>query len=195
MLVPWKHSYEKPKQSIKEQRHHFADKVPYSQSYSFSSSHLWMWELDHKDDWVTKNWCFRTVVLEKMFESHLDYKEIKPVHLKGNQPWIFIGRTDAEAETPILWPADVKNRLIGKDPDSGKDWRREEKGMIEDETVGWHHQLDGCESEQAVGTGNGHRSLACCTPWECKASDTTEWLNWSDAWKWHLLLEGKLWQT
>ena len=104
-----------------------------------------MWELDHKESWALKNWCFWTVVLEKTLESPLDSKEIQPVHLKGNQSWIFIRRTDAEAETPILWAPDVKNWLIGKDPDAGKDWRQEEKGTTEDEMVGWHHRLDGHE--------------------------------------------------
>ena len=118
-----------------------------SQSYGFSSSHVWMWELDYKESWVPKNWCFWTVVLEKTLESPLDCKEIQPVHPKENQSWIFIGRTDAEAETPILWPPDMKNWLIWKDPDAGKDWRWEEKGRTEDEIVGWHHQLNGYEFE------------------------------------------------
>ena len=113
----------------------------------FSSSHVWMWELDYKESWALKNWCFWTVVLEKTLESPLGCKKIKPVNPKGNQSWIFIGRTDAEAETPILWPSDVKNWLIGKDPDAGKDWRQEEKEMIEDEMVGWHHGLNGHEFE------------------------------------------------
>ena len=120
---------------------------PSSQSCGFSSGHVWMWELDHKESWALKDWCFWTVVLEKILESPLDYKEIKPVHPKGNQPQIFIGRTYAEAEAPILWPPDVKNWLNGKDPDAGKDWRQEEKGMTEDETVGWHHRLNGHEFE------------------------------------------------
>ena len=132
---------------IKKQRHYFADKGPYSQSYGFSSSHVWMWELDHKEGWAPKNWCFWTVVLEKRLESPLDCKEIKPVHPKGNQSWIFTGRTDAEAEAPILWPPDAKNWLIGKDPDAGKDWRQEKRWTTEDELVGWHHQLDGHEFE------------------------------------------------
>ena len=151
MLDPWKGSCHKPRQHIKKQRHYFANKGPSSQSYGFSSSHIWMWELDYKESWGTKNWCFLTVVLENTLESPLDFKEIKPVHPKGNQSWIFIGRTDAEAETPILWPPDVKNWLTGKDPDAGKDWRQEEKGMTEDEMVGWHHQLDGHEFEQSLG--------------------------------------------
>ena len=122
------------------------------------------------------NWCFWTVVLENTLESPLDWKEIKPVNPKGNQSWIFIGRTDAEAS--ILWPPAVKNWLIGKDPDTGKDWRQEEKGIIEDKMVGCHHWLDGHEFEQARGVGDGEGSLACCSPWVHKQSDKTEWLNW-----------------
>ena len=119
------------------------------------------------------------MVLEKTLESPLDCKEIQPVHPKGDQSWIFIGRTDAEAETPILWPPDAKNWLTGIDPDAGKDWRREEKGTTEDEMVRWHYQLDGHEFKQAPGVGDGQGSLACCSPWGSKALDTTEWLNWS----------------
>ena len=132
---------------LKKQKHYFAKKGPSSQSYGFSSSHVWIWELDYKESWVSKNWCFWTVVLEKTLERTLDCKEIKPVNPKGNQSWIFFGRTNAEAETLILWPPDVKNWLTGKDPDTGKDWRQEEKGMTEDEMVGWHHRLDGHEFE------------------------------------------------
>jgi len=123
-----------------------------------------MWELDHKEDWVWKNWCFWTVVLEKTLESPLDCKEIKPVHPKGDQSWVFIGRTDVEAETPILWPPDAKSWLIEKDPDAGKDWGQE-KGTTEDEIVGWHHWLDGHEFEQALGVGDGQGSLVCCSLW------------------------------
>ena len=119
---------------------------PSSQSYGFSSSHVWMWELDHKESWVLKNWCFWTVVLKKSLEGPLDCKQIQPVNPKGNQSWLFIGRTDAEAETPILWPPDAKNWLIWKDPNAGKDWRQERKGMTEDEMAGWLHQLNGHES-------------------------------------------------
>ena len=119
-------------------------------------------------------------MLEKTLQNPLDSKEIKPVNSKGNQHWIFAGRTDAEAEALILWLPDVKNWLIGKDPDAGKDWRQEEKGMTEDEMVGWHHWLDGHEFEQAVGVGDGLGSLACCSPWGHKELDTTEWLNWTD---------------
>ena len=139
-----------------------------------------MWDLDHKESWVPKNWCFWTVVLEKTLESPLDCEEIKPVNPKGNQPWIFIGRTDAEAETPILWPPDVKNWLLGKDLDAGKDWRQEKKGTTEDEMVGWHHWLDGHEFEQAPGVGEGQGSLVCCSPWGCKELDTIERLNWTE---------------
>ena len=129
-----------------------------------------MWELDYKESWVPKNWGFWTVVLEETRESTLDSKEIQLIHPKGNQYWICIGRTDAKAETPILWPPDVKNWLTGKDPDAGKDWRLEEKGMAEDEIVGWHHWL------------YGQGGLVCCSPWGCKESDTTEWLNWLTDW-------------
>ena len=114
-----------------------------SQGYGFSSGHVWMWELDYEESWVLKNWCFWTVVLEKTLESPLDCKEIQPVHSRGDKSWVFIGRTDVEAETPILWSPDVKSWLIRKDPDAGKDWGQEEKGMTEEEMIGWHHQLNG----------------------------------------------------
>ena len=140
-----------------------------------------MWELDHKESWAWKNWCFWTVVLEKTLESPLDCKEIQPIHPKGNQSWLFTGRTDAEAETPILWPLDAKNWLIGKDTNSGKDWRQEEKGMTEDEMVWWLHWLNGHEFEQALGVGDGQGSPVCCSPWGHKESDTTEWLNSTDS--------------
>ena len=177
MLAPWKKIYELPRQHIKKQRHYFADKGPSSQSYGFSSSHVWMWELDHKESWALKNWCFWTVVLEKTLESPLDCKEVKQVNPKGNQSWIFIGRTDAEAETPILWSPDVKNWLIGKDPHAGRDWGQEEKGMTEDEMFGWHHWLNGHEFEQAPRVGDGQRGRACCSPWGCKESYMTKQLN------------------
>ena len=137
-----------------------------------------MWELDYKESWAPKNWWLWTVVLEKTLESPLDCKEIKPANPKGNQSWIFIGRTDAKA--PILWPPDMKNGLIGKDPDAGKDWRQENKGMTEDEMVGWHHWLNGHELEQALGAGDGQGRLACCSPRGCKELDTTERLNWTE---------------
>ena len=150
MLAPWKKSYNQPRQHIKKQRHYFANKGPSSQSYGFSR----MWELNHKESWAPKNWCFWTVVLEKTLENPLNSKEIQPINSKGNQSWIFTGRTDAEAEAPILWPPDAKNRVIWKDPDTEKDWGQEEKGMTEDEMVGWHHQLEGHEFELALGAGD-----------------------------------------
>ena len=132
-----------------------------------------MWELDYKESWALKNWCFWTVVLDKTLESLLDCKKIQPVNPKGNQFWIFIERTDAEAETPLLWPPDAKNWLTGTDPDAGKDWRWEEKGTTEDEMVGWHHRHDGHEFEQALRVGDGQGNLVCCSPWGCKELDTT----------------------
>ena len=173
MLPPWKKSYDQSRQHIKKQRHYFANKGLSSQSYGFSSGHVWMRELDYKESSAPKNWCFWTVVLEKTLESPLDCKEIKSVHPKGNQSWIFTGRTDAEAETSILWPPDVKNGLIGEDPDTGQDWRQEEKGTTEDETVVWHNGLNKHEFEQALGLGDGQGSLVCCSPRGLKESDVT----------------------
>ena len=147
-----------------KQRHYFANKCPSSQSYGFTSSHVWMWKLDYKESWALKNWCFWTVVLEKTLESPLDCKEIQPVHPKGNQSWIFIGRTDVEAETPILWPHDAKNQFIGKDSDAGKDGGQEEQGAT-DERVGWHHWLNGHGFEQTLGDSREQGSLVCCSPW------------------------------
>ena len=145
MLTPWKESYDQRRQRIKKQRHYFANKDPSSQGYGFSSGHVWMWELDYKESWAPKNWCFWTVVMEKTLESPLDCKEIQPVHPKGAQSWVFTGRTDVEAEAPILWPPDGKSWLIWKEPDAGKDCGQEEKGTTEDEIVGWHHRLNGHE--------------------------------------------------
>ena len=139
-----------------------------------------MWELDCEEGWAPKNWCFWTVVLEKTLESPLDCKEIQPVHSEGDQPWDFFGRNDAKAETPVLWPPHAKSWLIGKDSEAGRDWEQEEKGTIEDEMAGWHHWLDGCESEWTPGVGDGQGSLACCDSWGCEESDTTERLIWSD---------------
>ena len=139
-----------------------------------------MRELDCEESWTPKNWCFWTVVLEKTLESPLDCKEIQPVHSKGHQSWVFIGRTDAEAETPILWPPHVKGWLIGKESDAGRDWGQEEKGTTEDEMAGWHHQLDGHEFEWTPGIGDGQGGLTCCNSWGRKESDTTEWLNWTE---------------
>ena len=139
------------------------------------------WNIKKAERWRID--AFWSVVLEKTLESPLDFKEIQPVHPKGNQSWIFIGRTDAEAEAPILWPPDAKNWLIWKDPDAGQDWRQEEKGTTEDEMVGWHHQLSGHEFEQVPRVGNRQGSLVCCSPWSHKESDTTECLNWTEQWK------------
>ena len=150
MFVLWKENYDKPRYHTKKQRHHFANKCPYSQSYGFSSSHLWIWELNHKECWTPNNWCFRTVVLKNTLESPLDYK-IKPVSPKGNQSLIFIGRIDAEAKAPILWPPDAKNWLTGKYSDTGEDWRQKEKRAAEDKMVRWYHQFNEHESEHTPG--------------------------------------------
>ena len=172
-LAPWKKSYDQPRLHIKKQSYHFPNQGLYSQCHVFSCHHVQMWELNHKEGWVPKNWCFWTVLLEKTLESPLDCKEIKPVNPKENQPCIFIGRTDAEAEAPILWPPDAKSLLIGKDPDAGKDWRQEEKGKTENEMVGRHHWLNAHEFEQVLGDGEGQGSLMCCIPLVHKESDTT----------------------
>ena len=171
---PWKESYDQPRQHIRKQRHHFVNKGPSSQCYGFSSGHVWMWELDYKESWVLKNECFWTVVLEKTLESPLDCKEIQPVHAKGDQSWVFIGRTDVEAKTQILWPPDGKSWLLWKDPDAGKDWGHEEKGTTEDEMVGWQHQLNGHGFGWTPWVGDGEGGLACCGSWCCKESDPTE---------------------
>ena len=162
MLTPWKKSYDQPRQHIQKQRHYFANKGPSSQGYGFSCGNERMWELDCEESWVSKNWCFWTVVLEKTLDSLLDCKEIQPVHSKGDHPWVFFGKNNAKAETPILWPPHVKSWLIGKDPDAGSDWVQEEKGTKEDEMAGWHHQLDGHEFEWTPGVGDGQGGLACC---------------------------------
>ena len=138
-----------------------------------------MWELDYKESWALKNWCFWTVVLEKAPESPLDFNKSQPVHPKGDQSWVFIGRTDVEAETPILWPPDVKSWLIWKDPDAGKDWKQEEKGTTDDKMVGWHHRLNGHGFGWTPGIGDGQGGLKCCSSRGRKESDTTEWLNWT----------------
>ena len=171
---PLKESYDQTRQHIKKQRHYFVNKGPSGQGYGFSSSHVWMWESDGKESWAPKNWRFWTMVLEKTLESPLDCKEIQPVHSKGDQSWVFIGRTDVEAETPIFWLPDAKSWHIWKDPDVGKDWGKEEKGTIEDEMAGWHHRLVGHEFEWTPGDGDGQGGLACCNSWGCKELDTTE---------------------
>ena len=163
--------------SILKSRDITANKGSYSQSYGFSSSPVWMWQLDHKEGWVLKNRCFPIVVLEKTLESPLNCKEIKPVNPKGNQSWIFTGRTGAEAEAPILWPPDVKSQLIRKDPYAGKDWGQEEKGATEDEMVGWHHWLNGHEFEQDSEDSEGQEAWRAARPWGHKEPDTDEWTN------------------
>ena len=169
-LAPWKKNYDQTRQHIKKRRFHFANRGPSSQNDGFSSSHMWVWYLDYTASWVPKNWYFLIVVLEKTLERPLDCKKIKPVNPKGNLSWIFIGWTDAEAETPILWPPDAKKSLekthwlTGKDSDAGKEWRQEEKGTAEDEMVGWHHRLGGYKFEQVLEVGNGQDSLVSFSP-------------------------------
>ena len=173
MLSPWIKSYDKPRQCIEKQWHHFSDKPLYSQNYDFSSSHVQMWQMNHREGWAPKDWCFWTAVLEKTLEGPLDSKEIKPVNPKENKPQIFIGRTNAEAEALILWPPDAKSWITGSDLDAGKYWRQEEKGMTKDE-IGWHHWPNEHEFEQTPGDGEGQRSLEFFSPWGCKELDTTE---------------------
>ena len=180
--IPWFHSFtqslgkeswllstetDKP---ILKFKWNFAKKSLSSHVYGFSSGHVWMCKLDYKESWAPKNWCFWTVVLEKTLESPLDCKEIQPVHPKGDQSWVLIGRTDVEAETPILWPPDAKSWLIWKDPDAGKDWGQEEKGVTEDVMVGWHYRINGHEFEQTPGDSEEQGSLACCSPRSRKES-------------------------
>ena len=177
MLTPWKKSYDKPRQHIKKQRHYFANKGLSSQSYSFSRSHVWMWELDHKEHWEIKNWCFWTVLLEKTLESPLEARSDQSI----------IGRIFTEAKALILWLPDSKSRLLRKDPDAGKDWRQEEKGRTEEEMVGCHHQINGHEFEQALGDGERQESLAWCNPWG--ESDTTEGLSYNWTTRTHLPMQ------
>ena len=176
--------HDQPRQHIQKQRHYFANKGLSSQCYGFSSGHVWMWELDCEESWVLKNWCFWTMVLEKTLEGPLDYKEIQPIHSKGDQSWVLFGRTDAKAETPILWPPHAKSWLIWKDPEAGRDWGQEEKGTIEDEMAGWHHRLNGHESGWTPGVGDGQGGLACCDSWGHKESHMTKRLNWTDGYFW-----------
>ena len=166
--------------SILKSRHYFANKGLSSQGYGFSSSHVWMWELDSEESWSSKTWCFCTVVLEKTLESPLDCKDIQPVHPKGDQSWMFIGGTDVEAETPILWPPDAKS---WKDRDAGKDWGQEEKGTTEDEMIGWHYWLRWHGFGWTPGVGEGQGGLVCCNPWDCRELDMTKQLNWTESQK------------
>ena len=181
MLAPWKKIYDQARQHIKKQRHCSADNGPSNQSYGFSSSHVWMWELDSEESWAQKNWCFWTVVLEKTLDCLLDSNGIQPVRPEGNPSWIFIGSTDVEAETPILWPPEVKSWLIGKDPDAGKYWGQEEKGTTEDENVGWHHQVNGHGFGWTPGICDGQGGLVCCGSWRCRVRhDWATELNWTE---------------
>ena len=174
-------NYDQPRQHIKKKRHYFTCKGLTNQSYGFSTSHVWRWDLDHKESWVPKNKCFWTVVLEKTLESPLDCKEIQPVHSEGDQPWDFFGRNDAKAETPILWPPHAKSWLIGKNSDAGRDWGQEDKGVTEDEMAGWHLWLDGHESEWSLGVGDGQGGLACCDSWDHRVGhDWATDLIWSE---------------
>ena len=186
MLAPWKKSYDQPRQRITKQRCYFSNKGPLVKAtvYPLVMYGCESWTIKEAEHLrihafeLPKNWCFWTVVLEKTLKSPLDCKEIKPVNPKASQSWIFTGRTNAEVEAPIFWPPEAKDWLTGKDRDAGKDWGQE-KGMTENEMVGWHHQLDGHEFEQTSGVGDGRGSLACCSPWGCIESDTTEQLNWT----------------
>ena len=179
MLTPWKESYNQPRQHIKKQRHYFVNKGPSSQGYGFSSGHVWMWQLDCKESWVLKNWCFWIVVLEKTVESLWDYQDIQPFYPKGDQSWVFIGRTGVEAETPILWPPNAKSWLIWKHPAAGKDWRQKQKGTTEHEMVGWYHRLNGHGFGWTLGVGDGQGGLVCCSYVVVKSwtwlSDLTDW--------------------
>ena len=178
-LTAWKKSYDQPIQLIKKQRHYFPKNGPSSQDYVFSGSHVWIWELDYRESWAPKNWCFWTVVLQTL-ENPLDCKKMQSVHPKRDQSWMFIGRTDVESETPIIWPHDAKSWLIWNNPDAGKDWRWEQKGQ---QRIRWLDgiTLNGHEFAWTLGVGNGQGALACCGLWGRKKSNTTERLNWTES--------------
>ena len=180
MLTPWKESYDQPRQHIKKQTHYFANKSPSSQGYGFSSGHVWMWELDCEESWAPKIWCFWTVALEKTLESPLGCKEIQPVHSKGDQPWVFIGRNDAKAETPILWPPMWRVDLLEKTLMLGRIGGRRKRGW---QRMRWLNGIDGFDGHEfgwTSGVGDGQGGLACCSSWSLKELDTTEWLNWTE---------------
>ena len=167
---PWQKSYDKPRQCVEKQRHYSVDKGPYTQGYGLPTGHVQVWEMDFKEGRTPNNWCLQTGVLEKTPGSPLRNK-IKPANLKGDQPWIFTGRTDAEAEAPIIWSSHALRWLIGKILDAGKDWGQKEKKVPEDEMARWHHQCNGHELGQTLGGGEGRGRLACCSPWYHKELD------------------------
>ena len=171
MIASWQESYDKSRQCVEKQRHYSAHKGLYSQGYGLPGVHVELWELDCKEGRTPKNWCLWTVVLERTPENPLDSKEMKPVNLKGNQPWIFVGRTGAEA--PVIWSFDANSQLNGKVPDAGKDWGKKEKRASENEMAEWHHQCNGYELGQTSWDGEGQGGLVCCSPWGHKESDTT----------------------
>ena len=183
MLAPWKKIYDQPRQHIKKQRHYFANNGLSSQSYGFSCSHVWMWELDHKAEHLTIDafelWCWRRLLRVPWTARRSNQSILKEISPEYTLEGLMLKLKLQHFKTSIFWPPDVKTWLIGKDPDAGKDGRREEKGMTEDEMVGWHHRLDEHEFEQAPGIGDGQGGLACCSPWGCKELEVTEWLNWT----------------
>ena len=179
MLAPWKKNYDQPRQCLRDKDITLLTKVHLGKGMGFSSSHVWMRELDHEEGWEPKNWCFWTVVLEKTLKSPLDCKEIQPVQLKEISPDCSLEGLMLKLKLPVLWPPDAKNWLIWKDPDAGKDWGKKEKGKTEDEKVGWHHRLNGPGFGWTLGIGDGQGSLVCCGSWDRKELDITEWLNWT----------------